>query len=394
LLQASSVSAEARDESFKARIPVFGDLSFRKGLDDFTGESVGREWEYRRYIAGGVNSSHRAVWSYRDDAQLRPLAARPGGVPCEFSFDIFRTTKGEENKGVLCSFTFAAWQWGDPMRPDPQKLKDYQDAVRGIQNLNAQPDGGDRDKEEWKKLCEVAGKFGYYEYRSKEIVDNHVFSIVVPSELFAKALEGGEPTSPRAGARPARVQTFVKCDSRTQFLGVAKYDMYLLAGDGGFALNFFKGAFGLWLVIAMAAAIAVACSTYLSGVVSFLVTIMLLFAGLTVDFIRGLAEGSNVGGGPMESLQRLAGNKNITVPLEPSAFGTFAQAYDTVFRVVLKRLLNLIPDVDRFNWSNYVAEGFNVAGGELLSGALFLAGYLCLWFLLAYYLMKSREVAN
>ncbi|MFO0809284.1 MAG: hypothetical protein U0746_11710 [Gemmataceae bacterium] len=390
LLQASNVSEEARGESFKARIPVFGNLSFRKGLDDFTGESVGREWEYRRYIAGGVNTSHRAVWSFRDDAQLRELANLKD-VTCEFSFDIFRTTKGEENKGVFCSFQFVSWQWGDPMKPDPQKLKDYQDAVRGL-NLSAQP--GDKD---WDSICKVASKFGYYEFRSKEVVDYHTFGIVVPAELFKVSLEGTPPALDRPGQPPGpgpRVQIWVKCDSRTQFLGVAKYDLYLLAGDAGFSLNFFKGAFGLWLVIAMATAIAVACSTYLSGIISFLVTIMLLFAGLAQEFIQGLADGSSVGGGPAESLLRLAGNKNITVPLDPSAAGSFAQFYDGVFRWVLRRFLNVIPDVDRFNWSTFVAEGFNVAGSELVSGSLILFGYLLLWGLLAYYLMKSREVAN
>ena len=56
-----TISPEAISESLKARVPVYGDLSFA-GLKEGEG-SVGREWEYRRYIAGGTRSPQRAVWS-------------------------------------------------------------------------------------------------------------------------------------------------------------------------------------------------------------------------------------------------------------------------------------------------------------------------------------------
>src|SRR5262249_54054982 len=84
LLWASNPSDEAQAESYKARVPVYGTLEFRGGTDDFKGTSVGREWEYRRYIAGGRGTNERAVWLYRDAAALRDLSARDA-VPCEFS---------------------------------------------------------------------------------------------------------------------------------------------------------------------------------------------------------------------------------------------------------------------------------------------------------------------
>src|SRR5262249_44060692 len=150
--------------SYKARVPVFGDLVFFGGGDaNFRGESVGREWEYRRYIAGGPRGNHRAIWLYRGEAGPADLATR-GAVPRAFAFDIFRTTKGEENKGVFCTFTFVAHPWGNPLNPDPKKYQQYKDAVRGL-NLSAQP--GDTD---WKKLDELAEQFGFYEFGSKEVV--------------------------------------------------------------------------------------------------------------------------------------------------------------------------------------------------------------------------------
>ena len=60
----------------------------------------------------------------------------------------------------------------------------------------------------------------------------------------------------------------------------------------------------------------------------------------------------------------------------------------------MRRLLNVIPDVDRFNWSNYVADGFNIDGSDMLLSFLLLVGYLAPWAVAAYYLMKSREIAS
>ena len=95
----------------------------------------------------------------------------------------------------------------------------------------AQP--GDAD---WKRFDELAEKFGFYEYNSKEVVDYHTFNIIVPGGLFRAAAKDRPPS-----VEQPRMLVVVKCESRTQFLGVAKNDLYLLAGDQPFAANFLKG---------------------------------------------------------------------------------------------------------------------------------------------------------
>ena len=68
--------------------------------------------------------------------------------------------------------------------------------------------------------------------------------------------------------------------------------------------------------------------------------------------------------------------------------------FDQSFQWVLRRVLNVVPDVSLFNWSDYVAQGFNVPGADMFLSALVLVGYLLPWGVLAYYLMNSREVAS
>ena len=178
---------------------------------------------------------------------------------------------------------------------------------------------------------------------------------------------------------------------------MAKPDFYILDSEGTFGWNFFKGAIGLWLRLLLVIGIAVTCSTYLSGVISLLATAFLYIAGLFRDteYIRGLAEGTSVGGGPMESLIRLVKHESLVTPLESTAGTGIAQGTDKLYQWILQGLLHLFPDVDRFDWTGYVAEGFNIAmGTTVLLSTLMLVAYLLPWAILGYYLMKSREIAT
>jgi hypothetical protein len=405
LILSSRISPEAQKESLKARRVAYGDLDFRDSSNpNFRGDSVGREWEYRRYIAGGPKSTQRAVWLFSDLDAFR--GEKREGVPCEFALDIFRTTKGEEGQGVLCSFRFLTWQWGEAdQAARAETERKYRDEVRGLY-ANAQPsDPDDRtrvvepaEKASWEKLDQLADKYGYYEFNSKQVFDYHTLSVQVPPGLIRKALEGqpAPVTGPDRKQQPGpRLLVEVRCESPNQFIGAAKYDLYLLAGDGSFALNFIKGAVGIWLRLVIVVALAVTVSTYLSGVIAFLATAVLFGLGLAQDFIEELAKGVSVGGGPFEQTVRLIKREAITQQLEPTPTNRVAFFTDDVFRWVLRRLLNVIPDVDRLDWSDKVAEGFNIAlAGDIGLSFLAVLAYLLPWGLLAYYLMKSREIAN
>ncbi len=108
------VSPEAAAESYHARVPLFANnLTFHGTTRDTRGESVGREWDYRSYIAGPGLFSERqgtqyAIWIF--DELPAALSDRTEPVDLEFTFDIFRTTKGIEAQGVFCTFTFAPGQ--------------------------------------------------------------------------------------------------------------------------------------------------------------------------------------------------------------------------------------------------------------------------------------------
>jgi ABC-type transport system involved in multi-copper enzyme maturation permease subunit len=381
LINFGNVSEEAQTESMKARVARYGALDFRsRKAADFTGVDVGREDSYRKYIAGHPQTSQRAVWSFND---FPSAFGQEKVVPLEFAFDIYRTTKGEEGAGVQVTFELLTHKW------DPANEDAYNAEVQANGLTNVRPQDA-----KWAKVDEVAEKYGRYVYRNHQIFDYHTSSIPVPGGLFRSG--AGTPSKDSAGPagelRP-RLQVQVKCETPSQFVGAARYDLYFLESEGSFSLNYFKGAAGLWFRLVIALAISVACSTYLAGVLSFLTAMFLFIGGFFLDFIEELARGMNIGGGPLESLARLINNSTATVELDPTPTVRAIQAVDWVYKWLLRRVMNVIPDVDRYGLTDYVAQGFSIGPGFLLLNLITLAAYVLPWMVAAYYLMKAREIA-
>jgi hypothetical protein len=178
---------------------------------------------------------------------------------------------------------------------------------------------------------------------------------------------------------------------------MARYDLYLLDAENPFWFNFFKGACGLWLLLLMVLGLNIALSTYLSAIISWLAGLFWLLLGLVRDFIVALTSNSSdiSGGGPMESLYRLTNRQNLTAPVTETAAYRVALRSDEFSRVFFKGLLWIVLDYDRFWYTDYVAEGFNISLKDNLAvGALYLLAWVIPFGLLGYYTMKWREVAS
>jgi hypothetical protein len=413
------IDPDAQFESMRARVPLYGTLSFVGKNPNFKGDSVGREWEYRLYIAGGRNSSQRAVWTY-PELPSRLAARTDSTIPCEFSFDIFRTLKGEEGKGVFCSFWFYTRNWDakeqnsyTQARDAARKMNRLGDSrkiveqatqeIAGRQATPAEIDAFANDKSgnAFERLTDrlLAEKYGIFEVASKEVTDYHTQALDVPTALFKNAVsERPRPSGASAAGEESQpaLRILVKCESGGQYLGVAKHDFYILDSEGSFALNFFKGAAGLWLSVIIVIGVAVMLSTYLSGVITLATTMFLFIAGLVTEYLKSIVDKRLPGGGPMEAFLRMASHGNPVMPLDATPGADLATRFDTVYRGALQLFLTIVPDVERLDWTNYVMEGFNVSSTELLPVTILLkvALYLLAWAILGYYLIKTREIAT
>ncbi len=381
-----SIDPEAAAESLKAREPLYGELHYENTSDQSKAVNVGREWDYRSYITAGPPNQppQLAVWDF---TSIPGSLANRKSVRCEFTFDIYRTTKGFENRGVSCEFRFSTANFDRT-----QQDKFNQERTR-LQKQNPRPTDAEIDNQ-------LAEQFGLFLVPAKDITDYHTQFIDVPAGLFRNALQGSAAGRSAKGETIPPLQVRVRCRSQTQYVGMAKYDFYWRIDDpqgGGekaaFAFNFYKGIFGLWLLLCLVIGLSVALSTYLSGVITLLLVALLCLGGTTRPFIESLADGSAAGGGPMEALVRLANRQVALIPLEDSTAAKVASTSDIGFRGFMYVVLNLLPDMDRYDLRNYVSEGFNIPLMQLVLDGGVLVLYLLPWIILAYYLMKWREIA-
>jgi hypothetical protein len=407
LINTAKINEKAEQETVKARVPVRGKLEFKATArrPDFDGTNVGREFDYRKYIGGHEKSNERAVWHFA--SVPAGLGSYPGDkVAVEFTFDIFRMTKGEENKGVNVAIRFVThscpqkppeqgqtpgvWLWDTP----PEVEQAYAAEVKRLQKEERiNPESADPTAKDWEAANKLAEKYGFYEIRGKDVYDYAVTSVEIPAGLFRNAAQGDPGVGPDGKPRP-RFSVYVKCESGGQLLGMAEPDLYLLEANKSFSQNFVKGMVGLWCRLCIIIGVAVACSTYLSGVLSLLATATVYTLGFFSDHMNDMATNRVVGGGPFESMTRLLKAETPTAPSSESAGSKVVGLLDQFWAWVVRRIQNVVPDIDSFAWTHFVSEGFNINTEYLVVNVLVTVGYLLPWGVLAYYLLKSREVAN
>ncbi len=414
----STIDEKAASETFMARKPVRGTIKFMSRRGDIEGTNVGREFDYRKYIGGDPSSSQRAVWNFSSIPSR--LGRGKDSIPCEFTFDIFRMTKGEENRGVDLTIRVTTWQCPQtpPTEPrsgvwkwaDPAQEKAYRDDVRAeVAKLGSGFAGKDPEAALkrakpgtalWDVVNRLAEKYGYYEFDGKEVFDYHPESIAVPTGLFANA-RAGSPPDPKPGQPPTPlVSVFVKCNTRGQMLGMAEGDLYFLEDEPtpsprGFAINYFKWSIGVWCRVMLILGIAVACSTYLAGVLGLLATGFLFLAGFFIEHIADIASGKSYVGGPLRSMNQLMEAKQATMPLDQtSPLTRFAEGGDSIFAWIVRRFINIVPDLEAYRWTHFLSEGFDIPIEYLAMNVVVLIGYVLPWFILAFFLLRSREVAE
>src|SRR5262249_49182164 len=161
---------------------------------------------------------------------------------CEYMFDIFRQTKGKEGESVRCSFFFHTRYFN----PASTSRKEWEDARKKLlAEGKAKPD----EIED-----QLAEHFGHHQIQTARGIGYHTLAIDLPGGLFRNA-RNGRPGGGQADPDAPLLTLRVRCDSPSQFIGMARYEIYFREDDIGendystwaFAKNFFKGALGLWL---------------------------------------------------------------------------------------------------------------------------------------------------
>lgn len=332
-----------------ARVPEFGDLQItgRDGEIVARGLNVGYESEYQTYIEG--SSLMSAIWTF-DNVKARNFFGGES-LPLELSLKAFRTYKGDIVTGVQ----------GEIVLKNPDK--DIQSERRGF----------------------IVKEFA-------------VDQIEIPRKL--KGSQNGSPTEvdifDDLATEDGRLQVIIRCSDPGQYFGMAQPDVYLRRGDSTFGWNMTKAFLGIWMQMVLVICLGVMFSTFLSGPVAMVATLTSLVLGFFGGLAMDVATGASPGGGPVESLIRIPLQTGAMVDLDLGnpTLETVIKGIDSGIMYTLATVFQAIPSFGQFNTADFVAYGFNIAGSLVARHLTMTFAYFLLTSLIAYFFLKTRELAN
>ncbi len=325
---------------FHARVPVYGDLSFRdrSGSPKARGTDVGKVWAYRSYVEGG--SLEAAVWKFHGVTADR----FPNGLPIDLNIRVFRTRKGDVEQGIVGSLV---------LRNPRTKLASS-------------------------PINFIAKEF---------VIDRHNFPRKLTS-ADGKTLDLIDDLT-----ADGDLELQLTCLQRGTFFGMAQADVYLLAREGSVLANFVKGYISIWLQMVLVIAFGVVWSTFLNGSVAMLATFGVLIAGFfRADMLR-LSRNEVYGGATFESAVRIVNKMNLMDKLEAGWLATFVKYADDGVRSVLWLICQVIPDFKQLSCVDYLTGGFDIPLDRLATHGVTTLGFVLPLFLLGFFCFKAREVA-
>lgn len=374
----SSYTVGPEEGSLVARVPVFGKIAFRDkdGLDTDKGINVGNEWMYRSYITGG--SPAAAIWSFQNLSR----DAFPDRLPIEMNIEIFRSHKGNIERGILGNVAVRNPDTGLTVWTEIFEAKEFT-----------------------VKRVDIPTKLSARKVSGVDVVPRKAKSpdgatLMSPADMSAgqKVLTAKRDSEfdlyDDLVTPDGRLEIWLRCVEPGQYFGAAQQDLYLRAPDASFTLNFFKGYLGIWMQMLLVIGFGVMFSTFLSGPVAMIATVGVLVAGMVHPFMADVAYNRSLGGGPFESMIRLGQQTNQTTELSSSLGTEVAQSADKVSRVGLRGAVYLLPSFRDYNYSDFVADGFDIDGNAILVRLLQVLAFFVPVFIAGYLFLKTREVAR
>lgn len=377
------VPASAQDQLI-SRVPVYAaeiDFQDRFGTPA-PPVNVGDVWDYRGFVEGATKA--RAVYEFKG-LDLEKLKANDQPLRMEYSFEVFRSYKGDVGEDVL---------------------KGLATRAKGVQGQLAIINRKGTDEPDDDLLVRYPPlPFEIEEF--KEGVDESILNIPLVLEgqsatgdtVEYSLIEDLAFDSDGDGVNDA-LTIAVRCVDSQQYLGAARLDMFVREPDRPFIFGYAKAIGGVLLVSLLVIIVGTTASTFVKGPVATLLTIGLVALG--DGRARGFAdeyldqfvvEGKVTGGGAIESLVRLITQQPLTVPMDDSPAVSLMQTIDYGLLRSLTLLFDAIPDLRPFDMAPYVSKGFDAPFDATFLPSLFtVIGFFIPCVVLGYFSLQLREL--
>lgn len=336
-----------------SRRPVFGKLDFldREGVAAARGINTGDLWDFRSYIEGATKA--RATWHFTN---LQDYAFTPeGGLKLENRFLGFRAHKGKMDRSLLYQTTLINPETNARVSVPLQQINEFRDRPEEIPpELPTVVDGVEKKVNLRKDLVTADG----------------------------------------------RLDIEVSCVDPGQYIGMARPDLFIRTRDLPFAAGFFKAVFGIELMMLLVVCLSVTASTFLKGPVAGLLVFCLYIVGdwarefLDKFILSHLVNGTNEGGGVLESIYRIYYHMNPTTELPAGPAITIMKYIDLMVAKFVVLISSIIPNFQTFSvGGKYVLAGFDVPfDSSILPSLCTAVGFFIPCVVLGYYSLRLREL--
>lgn len=328
----------------RARVPQYGKLRFidRSGAAKDTGISVGSEWTYRSFIDG--NTPATAIWTFDDVDRLRDLDE----LRLALIVRVFKTHKGVIGQDLE----------GEIRLRNPDT------------GLTSEPQGF-------------------------SAVDAQVAEYTFANELNAAGTNEPIKLFDDLVSKSGQIEVHVRCLERGQYFGFAQPDCYIRHEDGSPIASYAKVVTSIWVQAIIVVAVGVTISTIVSGPVAMLFTAGFIILGFFRQDFVDVATGQSYGGGPAESIYRIATQANVMVKLDEGVLTTLLTGFDKFFaKPIMWAIAQCLPDFRAFSTIRYAAEGYNVPWDRVFQDVTVALGYVVGLSVLGYFLLRTREIAR
>ena len=333
------------------RVAKYGGLRFltREG-EPGDGVNVGDIWAFRSYIEGG--SKARALWMFTDVDES--VLDGDGNLNLENSFSAFRSYKGDMTRPLYYDIKFHGNQPGLFYTTDPKPVAEFRSRLDKI---------------------------------NRKITIN---------DTQYDLLKDFVTNDPKINAKNALVVE-ISCIDQEQYIGMARPDLFIRLPDQPFWVGYSKALFGIGLVIVLFSMISVAASTIVKGPIAVVLTLVLyLISGKQAhQFIDQLASGQLKGGGVLESIYRIVTHMGPFTELPDSMAFNMMKFIDTLMTGFLWICKQMIPRLQSFNMTEFVANGFDVPFNvSIYPSILVVASFVIPCVMLGYFALRVRELES
>lgn len=355
--------------SMQAKVPVYGKIKFRNadGFEREKGINVGEEWEYRSYVAGATDEA--IIWTF-DDVTPAKFA---NGLPVEMTISVFRTHMGNIEETIMGALYVRNPSTG--LTAETHVFNSEKYTTKAL-HIPVEIDKSKVKNRPW-LVKKTSDKASFEATPVADLPQKETYN------LFEDFVVDG------------KLEIWLQCLDSQQYFGAAAPDLYLRSADANVFFNFVKGYLGVWQQMLILISFGVLFSSFLSGPVAMVSTFGILVAGFCKTLFLDIAHLQALGGGPIESFNRLVTHENMMVDL-PNTFSThLGQAFDHIAAGFLSVIGLALPSFSDFNYyADCVANGYNIPWNAIFVHLVTTLSFVCPLFVAGYVVLRNREAAK